>query len=226
MKSIISITKQLLPITAIAAMFIGTQSAHADLISLNFSYDDNNGLVTGQALLQCNPVPGELGDFVAMAGTIDIAAPTEDGITGDYTLVANPNGTNATYSQTGLFIYDDQITPGGQPIVTNPGLLAYGGLGSTSVPEGKGVELNLFSQAANTYDLYTGANGGYPYSYVFTIGQNGASISAKQVSSGGTSGLVAAPEPATWAIMGSFLLIALCKLPSLKAAREEATAKI
>jgi hypothetical protein len=193
---------------AIAAMLVGTLGAHADLLSLDFSYQDNNGLVTGDALLQCNPVQGQLGDFIATAGTLDITAPTADGISGDYTIVANPNGTNATYSETGMFIYDDQVMPGGEPIVTNPGLLAFGGSTLGSVPEGKGSELNLFSQAANTYDLYTASNGNYTYSYVFTLGQNGSSISAKKVSSGGTSGLIAAPEPATWLIMAGFLLIA------------------
>jgi len=121
------------------------------------------------------------------------------------------------------------VMPGGSPVVTNPGLLAFGGPGLGNVPEGNGVEINFFSSDANTYDLYTAANGNYSYSYVFTT-SNG-SVSASVVSSSGQiSGkgaaqlagrdLVAAPEPSTWLIMGSFLLIVLCKTRTPKAVRE------
>jgi hypothetical protein len=48
-------------------------------------------------------------------------------------------------------------------------------------------------------------------------------VSARLVVSnvpGGLKSLVAAPEPATWLIMGGFLLIALCKARSREAVRE------
>ena len=189
-------------------------ASHADTISLLFSYDDSQGTVTGDFTLTATAVAGDPGAYLATAGTLDLTAPTADGIAGDYTLVANPGAPNSQYSQTGLFIYDDLVMPGSNPVVTNPGLLAVGGPGDTFVPEGRGSEINFFSSGPNTYDLYTGANGGYPYSYVFTVPQG--SVTAHVVG----PDLVGAPEPATWVIMAGFILIALCKAGSRETVRD------
>lgn len=215
---------------ALASLCIGPLAARAADLSLDFSFNDSNGLVTGDFNLTATAVAGDPGAYVATGGTLDVTAPSSDGIAGDYQLVQNPNGASATLSQTGLFIYDDLVMPGGSPVVTNPGLLAFGGPGLGNVPEGNGVEINFFSSDANTYDLYTGGNGNYDYSYVFTAtpgsvtamvtqGSATAKVLISSIQAGGRN-LVAAPEPSTWLIMGSFLLIALCKAGSVKAARE------
>jgi hypothetical protein len=200
----------------IAGLSITTLAARAATIDLTFNFEDPNGIVTGEASLTATPVFDDPGAYLATAGTLDIKAPQADGITGDYTLFQNPFASSAAYSPTGLFIYDDLVMPGGSPVVTNPGFLGVGGPGTGSVPEGKGSEINFFSNGANTYDLYTGANGNYPYSYQFTVGQPGgsvfpATVTATLVKADPAIGrdLIAAPEPATWLIMGSFLLLAL-----------------
>jgi len=200
---------------ALAALAFAPLAGRATEISLLFSYQDPNGTVSGDFTLTATAVSGDPGSYLASAGSLSLLAPVADNIAGNYTLVPNySGGTNAVYSETGMFIYDDQVMPGTDPVVTNPGLLAFGGPGNGSVPEGKGSELNFFSSGANTYDLYTSSNGSYPYSYVFTTPQG--SVSA-QVIGGGSShhaeslghSLVAAPEPSTWAIMAGFLLITL-----------------
>jgi hypothetical protein len=194
---------------------VASLSAHADLLDLNFSFDDSNGLVTGNALLTANPVASDPGAFLATAGTLVITAPTIDGISGDYKLFGNPAAPGSSYSPTGLFIYDNLLLPGANPVVTNPGVLGFGGLASGNVPEGSGREINFFSNGANTYELYTGVSGGYPYSYVYTVPNGTASVSIVSTGKANAqlaSRLVAAPEPATWIIMGSFLLLGLISL--------------
>ena len=201
----------------LAGTLIGHQAAHASTVSLLFSYDDPNGLVKGDFTLTTTAVAGQAGTFLVTAGTLDLAAPSADGIAGTYSLLTNPSSPGAQYSPTGLFIYDDLVMPGGSPVVTNPGLLAFGGPASIGEPEGTGEEINFFSAGPNTYDLYTGASGGYPYSIQFTANTPSgsssvfsATVSATVVPSPHQAGsnLVAAPEPAAWVIMGAFLLIA------------------
>jgi hypothetical protein len=204
---------------ALAGLAISPLAAHATTLSLLFSYEDPNGAVNGDFTLTATAVAGDPGAYLATAGTLDLTAPTADGIAGTYSLVANPGAPNAQNSPTGMFIYDNLVMPGSNPVVTNPGILAFGGSGLGSVPEGKGSELNFFSSGANTYDLYTASNGNYTYSYVFTTPQG--SVTAAVVTPGGAGrDLVAAPEPATWLIMASFLLIVLCKAGSGQAIRE------
>jgi hypothetical protein len=205
---------------ALAGLSLAPLAARAaDELSLQFSFEDSNGLVTGDAMLSANPVLNDPGAFLATSGNLDITAPAADGISGEYQLFQNPSAPNASTSPTGLFIYDDLVMPGSNPVVTNPGILAFGGPSGNNVPEGKGDEINFFSSGSNTYDLYTGANGNYPYSYVFSVPQGSVSaqviVSAAAVRSAALSrSLVAAPEPSAWLIMGSFLLIGLCKLRS------------
>jgi hypothetical protein len=211
-------------IFALATLAVAPLAAHATDLSLDFSFDDSNGLVTGDFSLTATAVAGDPGTYLATGGTLDITAPAADGIAGDYKLVQNPGAPNATTSATGLFIYDDLVMPGSNPVVTNPGLLVFGGPGLGNTPEGKGSEVNFFSAGANTYDLYSGANGNYSYSAVFTAPQGG-SVSVKVLSASPQlvgKNLVAAPEPSEWLVMGSFLLIALWKSGTGKAVREYA----
>jgi hypothetical protein len=205
---------------AIATLSAGSMAARATDLSVQFSFNDPNGFVSGDFTLAATAVPGDPGAFMATAGTLELNAPMADGIAGTYSLVTNPGGTNSQYSATGMFIYDDLVMPGSDPIVTNPGLLAFGGPGLGNVPEGKGSEINFFSNGAGSYSLYTASNGNYNYSYVFTMPQGTVTAQVLGVP-GGVRSLVAAPEPATWAIMASFLLIALCKFRPIPLGREE-----
>src|SRR5471030_1722820 len=104
---------------ALAALSSGLLSAHATSLSFGFSFEDANGLVSGEALLEATALSDNSGGFMATAGTLVLTAPAADGIAGTYQLFANPAGANALTSPTGLFIYDDLILPGANPIVTN-----------------------------------------------------------------------------------------------------------
>jgi hypothetical protein len=206
------------------ALLLAPLAGHATEISLLFSYQDPNGTVSGDFTLPATAVANDPGAYMATGGTLNLLAPSADGIAGTYSIVPNWGGQNAQYSQTGMFIFDDLVMPGGSPVVTNPGILAFGGPASGWVPEGNGSELNLFSVGNNTYDLYTASNGNYPYSYVFSTPQG--SISASIVGAPSASrpllaprNLIAAPEPSAWAIMAGFLLIIPCMGRSREAIR-------
>jgi len=194
------------------ALLLAPLAGHATDISLLFSYQDPNGTVSGDFNLTATAIANDPGAFLATGGSLNLIAPAADGIAGTYQIIPNYSAPNAQYSPTGLFIYDDLVMPGSNPVVTNPGILAFGGSSNGLVPEGSGAELNLFSSGANTYDLYTAANGNYTYSYVFTTPQGSISarIGGNTPSVSGGRNLVAAPEPSTWAIMAGFLLIILC----------------
>ena len=215
---------------ALAALLTAVFASNAATINLQFSYEDSNGLVSGDATLEATPLFDVPGGYIATAGTLMLTAPAKDQISGDYQLFPNPQAPSAQYSPTGQFIYDDQVFPGGSPMVTNPGLLAFGGKAAGNVPEGKGSELNLFSSGPNTYNLYTATNGNYPYSFQFTVTPASSKMNwSNTVAGAGAVGMgtihasvVAAPEPSTWVIMGSFLVIALFKTGSLRGAREQA----
>jgi hypothetical protein len=196
-------------ILALAALALAPLPGRATEISLLFSYQDPNGTVSGDFTLTASAIANDPGAFLATGGSLNLVAPLADGIAGTYQIIPNYSAGNQQYSQTGMFIYDDIVMPGATPVVTNPGILAFGGPKTGWVPEGNGAELNLFSDGPNTYDLYTSSNGGYTYSYVFTTPTG--SISAKIGNTPSVAGrnLIAAPEPATWAIMAGFLLIIL-----------------
>ena len=195
---------------ALAALFFTPLAAHALDLSLQFSFEDQYGLVTGNGDFSVVPILADPSAYLATAGSLNITAPSADGISGTYQLFGNVAAPSATTSPTGLFIYDNLIIPGASPVVTNPGLLGYGGLAVGGVPEGRGHEINFFSNGVNTYDLYTGASGSYSYAHEFTTSSapGGGKVKA---SFGAGSTLIAAPEPPKWLIMGSFLLIVLAR---------------
>ena len=195
---------------ALSSLTFTVPAAYSETISLQFNYTDSNGLVHGVATLSAAPVPSDPGAYLATAGTLVVTAPSLDDISGKYTLFPNSNGVNASYSPTGLFIYDNLVFPGGNPVVTNPGFLGFGGAASGSVPEGRGREINFFSNGTNTYDLYTGANGNYSYTHEFsTAPGSGATVTARVTGANARFTLLAAPEPSTWLIMGTFLFFVL-----------------
>jgi hypothetical protein len=205
---------------ALTSLLTGTLVARATDIDLQFSYQDSNGLVSGNADLIATPLAGEPGAYTATVGTLVLKAPAADQIAGDYQLFPNQAAPTPQYSPTGRFIYDDLVLPGANPVVTNPGVLAFGGPGQGSVPEGKGSEINFYSNGANTYDLYTSVNGNYPYSYQFMTPRGSAKATVVASFSGGGKGVVSAPEPSSWLIMGSFALIALWNVRSRKGFRK------
>src|SRR5580700_10371211 len=65
---------------ALAGLAIGPLAARADDISLQFSFEDSNGLVTGDALFTATPVLSDPGAYLATAGTLHITAPSADDI--------------------------------------------------------------------------------------------------------------------------------------------------
>ncbi len=193
---------------ALVGLTLRAFGAPATTISLQFQYTDANGLVHGIATLSAAPFASDPGVYLATAGTLVVTAPALDDIAGRYTLFPNANGLSASYSPTGLFIYDNLVMPGAHPVVTNPGFLGYGGNATGSLPEGRGREINFFSNGANTYDLYTGVNGSYPYMHEFTTTPGSGGSLTTHVSGNGVA-LLAAPEPSTWLIMASFFVIVL-----------------
>ncbi len=201
---------------AFASLAMAPSAAHAAILSLRFGYEDSNGAVTGNATLNVTPLFNNPGAFLATSGNLNIDAPAADNISGDYKLFASPTAPNASLSPTGLFIYDNLVFPGGRPVVTNPGLLGFGGNAPGSTPEGRGREINFFSNGENTYELYTGVNGSYPYSHEFTT----ATGSVTTTFAARNGNVLAAPEPGTWIVMASFLMIRLFNAGSLKAVRE------
>ena len=92
----------------------------------------------------------------------------------------NPSPPGQQYSPSGLFIYDDQLLPGQNPLILNGGLLFTSG----------STEVNIFSEPG-TYRYYEGVAGGYPYD------------------SYGSFTLTAVPEPATFVMGGTALLVGL-----------------
>ena len=187
--------------------------ASAETLTLNFSYADGNGTVDGNGDFTVTPISGSPDVFALLSGNLTIKAPAADGIAGIYNLISNPNSNPAaaSYSSSGLFIYDNQLTtnPGvfGGAFVTNPGIL----VGNSS-----GTEINLFSVGANTYNLYKGSGGSYPYSFAFSTAGGSSGSSAGTMSVRMTTGVVAAPEPAAWAVMVGFLGLALFSLRRFK----------
>jgi hypothetical protein len=211
---------------ALGALCLAPLAGHAEDISLLFSYQDPNGTVSGDFNLTATAIANDPGAYLATGGSLNLIAPAADGIAGNYTIIPSYSAPNTQYSPTGMFIYDNLVMPGASPVVTNPGLLAFGGPATGLTPEGRGAELNLFSVGDNTYDLYTASNGTYTYSHEFSTPQG--SISAQVVTTPPIAAhsqlagrnLVVAAEPSTWAIMAGFLLIILCIGNSRQAIRE------
>jgi len=124
-------------------------------------------------------------DVLNAAGAYDVTAIT-GAVDGDAVtaLIDNPNKPWASYSADGWFIIDNNIWPTAQPIVSNPGLFFRGASGD---------EYNLFSDNAETYELYKARAG---------VGYVDHSWGALAISPG-RDGLqaVGTPEPAAWAMM-------------------------
>jgi hypothetical protein len=135
---------------------VAATRAQASLFDITFT--SNDGTTTANATVYADSLGG--GQYEATSGAITVSSPYF--LPAVYSLVPNPNypsSTAALISQSGFFIYDDQVNSGSNPFLTNPGLLFLG-------PDGGNIELNLFSNGPSfpvpggTYQLYDnrGAN--------------------------------------------------------------------
>jgi hypothetical protein len=104
--------------------------------------------------------PNGDGTFTATGGSVTVTS-SGDGFTGTLPLYPNPTPTGYDYSPSGYFIYDDQLLPLTDPVITNPGLLF------TALPV-TDFELNLFSTGPGSY-LYWDNNGyNAPISFILS----------------------------------------------------------
>jgi hypothetical protein len=158
------------------AAFASLAFSAAGASATTFLYDfiSNDGLETasGDLIATAN---GD-GTYTAVSGTITLIGGEQ--VAGAGALTANPGAPSSEYSASGAFIYDDQVLPGQNPGITNPGLLF----------DVAGLEVNIFSNGPSaaapdgTYSLDTFAEGGY-------------------LTSTGAFTLTAVPEPAAWSTM-------------------------
>jgi hypothetical protein len=92
-------------------------------------------------------------------------------------LITNLSQPFTSLSADGMFLFDNVFYAGGAPVLSNPGLFFSGA---------SGVEYNLFSDNASTYELYKAKSG---------VGYLANSVGALTTSGG------AVPEPAAWTMM-------------------------
>jgi hypothetical protein len=127
----------------------GTPAFGADPV-FEFSFTSNNGTLAATGTLDAY-ANGD-GTYTATTGTLDVLIPDSLGLTASTgTLIANPTPTGEVLSPSGFFIYDDQLLPGQNPLITNGGLLFTIG----------GQEVNIFSNGVSpgasggTYQFYS-----------------------------------------------------------------------
>ena len=149
---------------ALAFSFLAGGAARAAVF--HYSYTSNDGTQTAVGTLHATEVsPGQ---FDATSGTIRAFGTLESG---KGLIISNPGVTTAELSPSGYFIYDDQLLPGQNPHITNPGLLFDIG----------GKEVNIFSN---------GPDPGTTQLYVNNGKNDFGSFLMAQV-----------PEPSMWAMM-------------------------
>ena len=128
-------------------------------------------------------------DVLNAAGAFDVTAISGD-VDGDAVtaLIDNPNKPWASYSADGWFIIDNNIWPTRAPIVSNPGLFFRGASGD---------EYSLFSDNAQTYELYR-ARAGVGY-----VDHSWGALALTQTHGGAQDlgPVVGIPEPAGWTMM-------------------------
>jgi hypothetical protein len=140
---------------AAGAFFVGCSVANA--VTFDFSFVSNNGADIMSGILSATS-NGD-GTYTATSSTDTILLfPDDPNLPPGpiaLALLANPSPPGEVASPSGFFIYDDQLLPGQNPLITNPGLLFL-----FSGPPG--TEFNIFSNGPgpNTYQLYAndGAN--------------------------------------------------------------------
>jgi hypothetical protein len=150
-----------------AALALGGFATEASATTFVFDYTSNDGTELASGTLSAT-ANGD-GAFTATTGSITASGPVA---TGAGTLIANASAPSAIDSPSGYFLFDDQVLPGQNPLITNPGLLFDIG----------GSEINIYS------------NGPGPGTYLFQTNNGGASRF-------GNFSISAVPEPASWAMM-------------------------
>lgn len=140
-----------------------------------FSFTSNDSTVFAGGTLQAYS-NGD-GTYTATTGSVLVAGAAP--VIGPGPLYPNPSPTGEVYSPSGFFIYDNQLLPGQNPLITNGGLLFY--LGTT--------EVNIYSNGPgpSTYTLYE--NNGFNINGNFALTQ--VSAVPEPASLIGLSGLVA-----------------------------------
>jgi hypothetical protein len=151
-----------------AALAISAIATSAYATNFLFTYTSNDGSEAASGTLSAT-ANGD-GTYTALNGVINALGPVAAGAG---SLMANPAPPAASYSPSGYFIYDDQLLPGQNPLITNNGLLFDIG----------GAEINIFSNGPgpDTYQFYSN-NGANDFGN-FALTQ--ASV----------------PEPGAWALM-------------------------
>jgi hypothetical protein len=166
----ICIRASLIGAAAVVATLAST-TASATTFFFSFASNDGAEVATGEL----SATPNGDGTFTAVSGAITMVGP--ELISGTGALTPNAGAPGSIISPSGAFIYDDQLLPGQNPSITNPGLLFNVG----------GEDVNLYSNGPSspvpngTYYLQS-FNGGY----ATAVGQ---------------FALTAVPEPAAWALM-------------------------
>ena len=161
----------------VATLAAGMLATSASAATFLFSFAGDLGVNGASGTLTATP-NGD-GAFTVTSGTIIGFGPGyangDNGGTG--TVITNPNAPAAMSSPSGAFIYDDQLLPSQDPLITHPGLLF-------SVA---GFEVNIFSNGPgpDTYSLqsYSAATGKSTANGNFALSE------------------VSVPEPATWGLM-------------------------
>jgi hypothetical protein len=144
-----------------------------------FDFSFSGGGINGSGTLDAT-ANGD-GTFTAFSGTATVTeAPNGEST---LTLYANPSSPGEVLSPSGYFIYDSQLLPGQNPLITNGGLLF------TS----SGYEVNIFSNGPGSYTYYD--NSGYNIPVSFSLSE---AISSQSV-----------PEPSTLILSGIASLMGL-----------------
>jgi hypothetical protein len=111
------------------------------VFDFTFASNDGSVLAFGSVDASSN---GD-GTFTAFSGSGTVAGATPDN--GGLTLFPNPSPPGEVVSPSGFFLYDNQVLPGQNPLITNGGFL---------FTLADGTELNIFSNGPGpgTYTLY------------------------------------------------------------------------
>jgi hypothetical protein len=144
-----------------------------------FDFSFSGGGINGSGTLDAT-ANGD-GTFTAFSGTATVTGAPNGEST--LTLYANPSAPGEVLSPSGYFIYDSQLLPGQNPLITNGGLLF------TS----SGYEVNIFSNGPGSYTYYD--NSGYNTPVSFSLSE---AIPSQSV-----------PEPSTLILGGIACLMGL-----------------
>ena len=116
-----------------------------------FDFSFSGGGIIGSGTLDAT-ANGD-GTFTAFSGTATVTGAPNGEST--LTLYANPSPPGEVLSPSGYFIYDSQLLPGQNPLITNGGLLFIS----------SGYEVNIFSNGPDGYTYYDNSGFNIPVSF-------------------------------------------------------------